>query len=157
MNWVVLLKLRYVHSVKPEYGFSLTRIFSYQDRQKQSFAGVFQIRCSEKFSKFHSKTSKLESLYDKFTPTQVFYCDILKFFMNIFFYRTPLVTAYGQNFRVGHILHSVKLCNDNACKSFNFLSKLLFKMSCEKSFVKNLSLSFFVTTINSFFTVVPII
>ena len=59
---------------------------------KQSFADVFQNRCSQKF---HKKKISQENTYVE-TPTQMFSCEICKIFNNTFFYRTPPVAAFGN-------------------------------------------------------------
>ena len=57
--------------------------------QKQPFVDVLQNRCSQKFCKFHSKTSVLEpeepATLSKETPTQMFSSEIFENFKNTIF------------------------------------------------------------------------
>ena len=73
--------------------------------QKQPLADVLENKCSEKFLKFHSKTSAVEFLFDKVAVLKVrnfvkkklrnrfFTVNIAKFLRTPFFYRTPLVAV----------------------------------------------------------------
>ena len=58
-----------------------------------------------KIGNIHSKTPVLESLYNKQTPTQVFFVNISK---NSTFYRIPAVAPFvsliKQLFSIGHLL-----------------------------------------------------
>ena len=86
-----------------EYCKVLKNSFFIEHHQKQSFAGVLQNRCSEKFRKLHRKALVLESLFKelagwspatllkKDSSTGVFLWSFSKTFKNTFLYGTPPV------------------------------------------------------------------
>ena len=67
MKWLIYRKI--YQNISKIYDGFFSKIFN----QQQSFADVFENRCSKKFRKFQWKTPVSQE-----TPTQVFFCKICK-------------------------------------------------------------------------------
>ena len=108
----------------------------YSNVQKQSLEVFYKKRCSQKFRKFHGKTSVLESLFNKAaglglqlyqleTPTQMLSCKICEIYKNTFF-EEHLRTAASQCYCV--CMYFLKRFPANGRFLFRTTTSLIFQV-----------------------------
>ena len=79
-----------------------------QDLQKQSFADVFENRCSYKFSNIHKKTPVLESLFNKVVDLQP--CHFIKKRLLDRCFPVSITNFLRAFFFPEHLWHSAEKC-----------------------------------------------